>query len=188
VLEANSNLKQLFEDKREYKLEGCASFKVVHDDKNPFIIHTGDVLIKDIGTVFKVKYLPKNDTILVKVTEGLVQFYNSTSSGLTLKAGENGYYLKSSKQFFKTNSAADSSENRQNIVFNNITLEEVCAIIKKQFGKECYIENEAIKNCKINTTFTNATLQEVLDITTSTLGIWTVEKDNKLYFNGKACN
>lgn len=59
-------------EKREVYLTGEAYFEVAPDPKSPFIIHTGDVQIRVIGTKFSVKAYPEGDEVKVAVVEGKV--------------------------------------------------------------------------------------------------------------------
>lgn len=187
ALAAHSSLRQIAKGKREYKLEGEASFTVVHDAQNPFVIHTDEALIKDIGTVFKVSYLPKNDTVMVRVTEGIVQFYTQADEGIMLQEGESGYYLRSSKKFYKYGHLSDANAVRRMEEFDNVTLREVAARLSRDFQREIVFENETLKSCTYNGNFKDQTLEEILDIITETLGIWKKEKDGKIVIGGKAC-
>lgn len=187
ALEAQSSLVQISKNRREYELQGQASFNVVHDEKNPFIIHTDEALIKDIGTVFKVSYIPKNDTVAVKVTEGIVQFYTQSDEGIRLQEGESGYYLRSSKKFYRYPSLADSLVLLKSADFDNATLEEVAQKLSTDFNKTIVIEGEALKQCRIKVSFQQESLEHMLDIITATLGIWSRERDGKIVLGGKSC-
>ena len=89
------------EKTRKVKLKGEAFFSVKHDEDKPFVIETGDILVRDIGTEFNLKSYPENDTIEIVVTEGEVQFYTLSDEGLNLKAGEKGLYSKKNKEFYR---------------------------------------------------------------------------------------
>ncbi|MFN8437071.1 MAG: FecR domain-containing protein [Cytophagales bacterium] len=187
ILNPNSTLKLVEGTNREYILTGEAEFKVKHDAKNPFIIHTDFALIKDLGTIFNVKYIPHNDTICVSVTEGLVQFYSPTDDGIQLTMGESGYYLKSSKKFYKLVST-DCTTTRQSFIFEDQTLENIVLELNNKFDAKIKIETPAIKNCKINASFPNASKEEILEIITETLGLWKIEKNGEIILGGKGCN
>lgn len=64
--------------KREVELlRGEAFFDVAHDASRPFLVHSGDVAIRDIGTAFNVDRLP-NGGAEVSVMRGLVRVENGT--------------------------------------------------------------------------------------------------------------
>ncbi len=72
-------------DPRVATLErGEALFTVVHDDSDPFEVHSGDALLRDLGTVFNVRR--DGETLDVAVAEGVVE-YNPGRAAVTLRAG-----------------------------------------------------------------------------------------------------
>jgi ferric-dicitrate binding protein FerR (iron transport regulator) len=79
---------KVFEDTlREISLTGEAFFDVVRNEKSPFIIHTGNITTRVLGTSFNIRAYPENKEIQVAVVEGKVKV--RTESG----SGENGVCL-----------------------------------------------------------------------------------------------
>lgn len=73
---------QQFEDTlREISLTGEAFFKVVPNSKSPFIIHTGDVTTRVLGTSFNVRAYPETKEVQVAVVEGKVKVKATTIQG-----------------------------------------------------------------------------------------------------------
>ena len=58
---------------REVKLEGEAYFDVTKNPNRPFIVHTGGINIKVLGTVFNVRSYPADKTVETTLIHGLVQ-------------------------------------------------------------------------------------------------------------------
>lgn len=58
---------------REVKLEGEAYFDVVKNPSRPFIVHTGGINIRVLGTVFNVRSYPADKTVETTLIHGLVQ-------------------------------------------------------------------------------------------------------------------
>src|SRR5690606_2571328 len=54
-------------------LTGEAFFDVVKNEKNPFVIHTGTVMITVKGTAFNVKAYPGEKTVETALVRGLVE-------------------------------------------------------------------------------------------------------------------
>lgn len=59
-------------DTREVELEGEAFFDVIKDVEHPFIIRSGDLLIRVHGTSFNVRAYPEDNNISVSVESGSV--------------------------------------------------------------------------------------------------------------------
>ncbi len=62
---------------REVVLDGEAYFDVVKNPHRPFIVHTGGINIKVLGTVFNVKDYPADKTVETTLIRGLVQVTRS---------------------------------------------------------------------------------------------------------------
>ena len=58
---------------REVKLEGEAYFDVVKNPSKPFVVHTGGISIKVLGTSFNVKSYASDKTVETTLIRGLVQ-------------------------------------------------------------------------------------------------------------------
>lgn len=58
---------------REVKLEGEAYFDVTKNPSRPFIVHTGGINIRVLGTVFNVRSYPTDKTVETTLIHGLVQ-------------------------------------------------------------------------------------------------------------------
>jgi transmembrane sensor len=58
---------------REVTLSGEAFFDVTKNEKNPFIIHTGTIIITVKGTAFNVKAYPNEKTIETSLVRGLIE-------------------------------------------------------------------------------------------------------------------
>lgn len=73
-LNADSYLEynQDFAKGREVRLVGEAFFEVVHDSAHPFVVHSGDVSVRVLGTSFNVQAFPFEETMSVAVVTGRV--------------------------------------------------------------------------------------------------------------------
>lgn len=66
---------------REVKLEGEAYFDVVKNPNKPFIVHTGGIKIKVLGTSFNVKSYASDKTVETTLIRGLVQVTRESDPG-----------------------------------------------------------------------------------------------------------
>lgn len=60
-------------DIRRVELTGEAFFDVTRNERMPFIIHTGDVTTRVLGTSFNIRAYPENKAVQVAVVEGKVK-------------------------------------------------------------------------------------------------------------------
>ncbi len=69
----NLNTRKIFSgDTREVILSGEGYFEVAHNPDKPFIVNTGKLNVKALGTVFNVLAYPDEDNIETTLVEGKV--------------------------------------------------------------------------------------------------------------------
>lgn len=76
------------EEKREVYLSGEAFFDVKHAAERPFLIHTGNVITKVLGTSFNIKAYPGQPDVVVSVKRGKVEVRKNNEVMATLGKGE----------------------------------------------------------------------------------------------------
>jgi ferric-dicitrate binding protein FerR (iron transport regulator) len=76
--------------KRELTLSGEAYFDVKHDPAHPFVIHTGKLDVKVLGTTFNIKAYPGDSLMETTLIRGKVEvdFANDTHTAIVLKPSE----------------------------------------------------------------------------------------------------
>jgi transmembrane sensor len=162
LLYANSELiyDKIFEgNTRELKLKGKAQFKVFKNKNKPFIVHTGDISITVLGTVFTVTSFEKEKQISIKLFEGKVwvkseaSAVNKLRNDIYLVPGQELVYdkikgtavVKNFKLFGKIvavgNKDKDDPTMPENFkgswfMFNNQTLPEVFDQLENIFNSE----------------------------------------------------
>jgi ferric-dicitrate binding protein FerR (iron transport regulator) len=65
---------------REVELDGEAYFDVTKDAKHPFIVHTSNIDIKVLGTLFNVKCYAQDATIETTLLRGSIEVYNKNDA------------------------------------------------------------------------------------------------------------
>jgi len=83
---------------RKIKLNGSATFSVVHNPSLEFVIDVNNIHIKDIGTRFNVVSSPTSDTIFINVDDGEILVYDDFGSSKNASSGENVLYIRSNKK------------------------------------------------------------------------------------------
>jgi transmembrane sensor len=171
---------------RAVTLKGSGYFSVKHSEKLPFIIDAGPLHIKDLGTKFNVKAV--DDTIYVRVDEGVVVIYDNKGMQLTLHANESAHYVISSGDLKLDILAEDLKTKYQTIILDNQRLEDVVNILNKTYKVNIRIDNPELNNCRITTEFLNEDLDTVLTVISQTLEVTIIrEKNNGYLIKGMAC-
>ena len=169
------------EKTRKVKLMGEAFFEVKHEDENPFIIETDEVLIKDLGTAFNVKAYPESNIVEVIVEQGEVQIYTLSNSGLDLQAGEKGIYDKAIKKFSKLVKIDTNSLSYKTKVFsfNNTDLGSIVDKLNEVYGSKIRLANEALRDCHLTVNFNDDKLDNVIDVLAETLNLTVTRPDHQ---------
>lgn len=174
---------------RKIKLKGEAYFDVKHEEEKPFIIETEEVLIKDLGTTFNVKAYPESNNVEVIVESGEVQIYTLSDSGITLKAGEKGFYDKTLKSFSKiekidTNGLAYKTKV---FSFNNTDLQSVVEMLNAIYDSRITLANKSLNSCHVTVNFNNDNLDLVVEILAETLNLKVTRSKDEIILDGTGC-
>jgi len=199
AISLNSNSQLIYPDRfekrnRTVELKGEAFFKVAHNPKQPFIIHTGNATIKVLGTSFSVKAYPGKNTE-VTVASGLVQLYKVDSltgdtASIKLAAGQKGILpLTSNKpQLLEERLQPDDLFwADKTLIFNQTPLSNVFALLEKHYQVVIQVTNPAVYECRYSATFTNNTIDEILMMIASTYNFELTKKDSVYSLKGNGC-
>lgn len=189
----NKHSKIIVEDgfngkQRKLKLEGEAFFEVVHDDKKPFVIEAGGVLIKDIGTAFNVKAERKSDSVTVSVSEGIVDVCNGEKT-VQLMANQSVVYIRSSRTIMAIRNIPENAAAYRTKIFrfNATTLGEITAMLNSVYGPFMILENEDLAKCRITVEFKNESPETIVAIITETLGLMYENRNGQYIIKGATC-
>lgn len=166
-------------NKKEIILQrGEATFSVnSSDDSEKLRVQVGAVVIEDIGTVFTISAHNPLDSIVVEVVDGEILFHTATQT-YRVKASERGVYYPQ-KDYFELVSKV---KNLQAIEFRAMPLEQVTAMLAKQFDASISINSEDLRNLPISVTFDpNETIETILFIVSETLSLRVIEKSKNEY-------
>ena len=169
---------------RRLKLKGSAYFEVVHKEEIPFVVDAGKVFIKDIGTKFSVTSSQNEDTVFVKVDEGVVLLFDSIGAQIEIKATERALYIKSRKQIVTPKGSQVSGGK---VSFINASLGEVIARLSDNYKVSIVLENSLLANCTITTHFENEDIETVLTVISETLGLSFEKSGDSYILKGEVC-
>jgi transmembrane sensor len=176
---------------REIFLSGEAYFDIKHDPKKPFLVHTGKIVTKVLGTTFDIKAYPGDESIKVTVTRGKVQVLNENKSLGLITANQQISFSRKTEEYVEksVDSKVVVAWKPEEIAFNDITMAEAAKRIELRFGTSVEFINPAIKNCRVTATFSDDDmLEEILTVicgvTRSDFSI----QNNKISINGKGCS
>ena len=160
------------QDVREVYLEGEAFFDVAPNPDRPFIVRTGNISTKVLGTSFNIRTYPEEEAVKVAVVTGKVMVESKTEAKdqqanqpILLKPSEMVTYDK--KKLTAEVAPIDIENiiawNNDILIFNNARFSEVVDQLERWYGVEFKIQRgEPIKK-GFSGVFENQSLEYVLE-------------------------
>ena len=174
-LNYGSSLKypQVFSDKtREVILSGEAYFDVAHNPKKPFIVRTGILNIKALGTSFNVLAYPDKNIIETTLVEGKVVLEHPQGNEDTKVIGmmEAGQHLKYN---IKTGTKLGTKGNLEKyiawkegkLIFEDTPITQVAERLSRMFNVDIEVTDN-VKDYTYTVTFVDEPLYQILDLMT----------------------
>jgi len=184
---------------RKVYLEGNAFFNVASNPKKPFLVYSGDIVTKVLGTSFTVRKNSASGNIEVAVLTGKVIVEKASRSKEAFDPATVGVYLTPNK---KVTFLPESEKYITGIVdkpvfieapepgafiFEEAALSEVIEKLEKAYGVEIRLENENIANCPVTADLSNESLFVKLEIINALLHTRSMVKDATILMTGGGC-
>lgn len=113
-------------DNREVKLDGEAYFEVKRNEKSPFIVKTGSIDIKVLGTEFNVSSYSESSNFEVSLLKGAVELVSkSFSSTYKMKPGEQVRFMSGKYVSSQINDMDYFKWKEGLLCFTNLPIEEM---------------------------------------------------------------
>ncbi len=177
---------------RNVTLKGEGWFVVSHDAKRPFIITTGDLRIRDIGTSFFVNTKTWGNTQEVILVTGKVEVYfeGRPGRGQFLFPGDKAEALADGRVIEKSVNRDPNflSWKTKHMEFSNTPLNEVVALLAKIYHVSIRVSDDRMSNCRITATFDNQSLESVLHVLKATLDLQIRNTGAGIELSGHGCN
>lgn len=174
VVTLNKNAELSYTDmpkqrQRAVTLKGEAFFEVTPDKEKPFVITAGQSTIRVVGTSFNIKTDDRYTEVIVRT--GIVQVTTEEES-ITLKAGE---------KITVVPDAGLQKEQQQDALYNyyvskificdNTPLWKLVEKLNEAYGVNIVIADKDLSNLPLTVTFSEESLDTILDILRQTLMI-----------------
>ena len=154
---------------RDVKLVGEAFFEVKRDKHKPFIVESGQVNVKVLGTRFNYKAFPEDSIMEVVLEEGKVKLSSKgadSEKGIIMKPGERAIVNKTTKHTTVSHGNVENfiGWHEGKLILDQSTLQEVAKRLERWYGVEVKIIDPDIRNYRISTTFENESLNQILSM------------------------
>jgi ferric-dicitrate binding protein FerR (iron transport regulator) len=156
-----------FIGERQVELVGEAFFEVVHNENNSFHVHTPNLDIKVLGTVFNVIANDDEDTEEIVLQNGKVDISTATGNQLAvLKPNEKLTLNIENQSFVKDEVEASqyTSWKDGQLVFRNENMQQVAHRLSRWYNAEVVVDDQMLKDYTFHATFIDEPLDEVLKL------------------------
>lgn len=202
ILSPNSRLRypsQFTDSARVVYLSGEASFSVNRQNRS-FLVVTGEMITKVLGTRFVVSAYDHNPKITVQVQSGKVSVYRADPdrnlgskevNGLILTANQAAIFEKSLHYLSKT-LVANPVPIRKKAVeldarYDEVPLPTILHELANKYGILIQFDEQNFKSCRITATLSNETLYEKLDLLCKTVSASYEIVDGQIVVSGEGC-
>ena len=173
---------------REVTLIGEAYFDVAHDSSRPFIIHTGKINIKVLGTSFNVRNYPQDkesetslikgkievslksrpdDIIILKPTEKLIiaKEQDELNTATKVKISNDNKVVLTTITYLRNDSlVAETSWLNDKMVFVNQPLDKIAIELERKYAINISFKDEKVKKYRYTGVFENVSLEKVFQL------------------------
>jgi transmembrane sensor len=184
VVTLNKNSSLIYPDKfkdseRPVTLNGEAFFKITPDKKKPFIIHVNDVTIRVVGTSFNVR--TENGRTEVIVETGIVQVMRKNKL-IELRPKEKTIVDQQDSVLVKETEKEQlyNYYRTKEFVCDNTPLWKLVQVLNEAYHANIVIGRDELKTLPISTTFSNESLDQVLEVIRLTFGIAVQKTQDKI--------
>lgn len=204
VLSPNSRLSypaRFADSARIVYLTGEASFSVERQER-PFLVVTGEMVTKVLGTRFVVRAFDSDRKYSVQVISGKVAVSRTEPNrasgsrevnGLILTANQAAIFEKDLHHLSKTLVAnplviqEKASSAGKDIRYDETPLPTILTELERSYGIPIQFDRSSLQNCRITATLTNETLYEKLDILCKTVSASYEIVDGQIVVSGRGC-
>ena len=140
---------------RSVTLEGEGYFDIVHDPTKPFVVNTGVLQTRVLGTAFVITAYKDDANITVAVSRGRVEVADHEHVIGTLIKNQQITFDKQRRVSAQQAIRSDSTMawTKQDMHFDDVTLAEAVSQLSNRYGVKVQFSNEQASLCKFTATF-----------------------------------
>lgn len=185
-LQPNSSIRYSADFKkatREVHMTGEAFFEVTKDAAHPFIIYTGEVITKVLGTSFNIRAYSNAPSVEVAVVTGKVSVRKATqtdklhpSDEVLLLPDEKAVFLGKESVLKKELITANTDEpvriwEKTSVSFDNVPVSEVIKVLNKSYGTHIRVETNELNSYVLKADFSDQNLPDILQMLEKSLNV-----------------
>ena len=173
---------------REIRLDGEAFFDVTPNAGQPFVVNSGALHTRVLGTSFNVRAYKNEETQSVLVATGRVQVQaKGKSLNVLLPNQMLTYQVQQGIAGVTTQSYEAMNWMRNRMAFNDISFKDLSAELGRRYRKVFVFENAALENCRFRALFNNLPVEKILQQLKFTNEFTYTVIGDSIYLEGKGC-
>jgi transmembrane sensor len=189
--------------KREVYLTGEAFFEVIKNDKKPFLVYSGDVITKVMGTSFRIQAYEGNGQVIVLVKTGKVAVFKQSDPDLEKKQNDNsleGVVLTANQQITLNEKQPEvlqaqveelpelpSVPELQSFEFDDTPVSKIFDMLEKTYGVQIQYDSQLLASCRITASLTGEPIKEKIQLICQGLGASYQIDNDKIIISSKGC-
>lgn len=179
---------------RELHLSGEAFFDVARDTLRPFLIYSGEVTTKVLGTSFTIRAYEGDSTVQVHVLSGKVSVVGKgeVRGQVVLLPNESAIVSRAEKTLARH---PDAKKPKEQEIWSNVSLSfkdapvgEVLDLLSRRYDVHFDLSDEDIRNCTITANFTDQNLPTMIEIIGKTIMAAYTISDDTISLSGDGCD
>ena len=173
---------------RQVNLRGEAFFDVKRDEARPFLIYSGKMTTKVLGTSFNVKAYPETEQFEVSVVTGKVSVMNESEKEVFVTPKQQ-VILENKSDILTINELPKNKTfywELASLTFDNTSMQEVVSNIENNFNVKIDI-SPPLKTCRLSGNFNQEHLSTILEIICKSIDAEYVMDGQEIYLRGEGC-
>jgi len=201
ILQKNSSIsypEHFGKKNRLVYLHGEAFFQIKRNPAKPFIVSTGTLMTKVLGTSFTVKSYDESASVEVQVKTGRVSVYEGAAShvvnrnGVILTPNQRIVFDKKSKKIELSivenpMMVIPVTETEHGFTFSEVPVKHVFSALEKSYGIDIVLENDSTDSCLFTGDLNGLTMFQQLDLICQSANITYERRGTALFVQGAGC-
>lgn len=186
---------------REVTLVGEGFFEVVKDPDKPFLVNTGKIVTRVLGTTFSIKAYKSDTSISVSVRTGKVTVYRTNErrqdrlasvAQVVLTPNQRAVFNNNEEQLVKTlvdkPIIISSKAELKTFEFVETPVPQVLKQLSEAYGVNMFYDAEILANCNLTASLNNQGLYQKLDLICEAINASYKITDGQIILTGNGCD
>jgi ferric-dicitrate binding protein FerR (iron transport regulator) len=174
---------------RQVNLRGEAFFEVKRDEVRPFLIYSGKMTTKVLGTSFNVKAYPETEKFEVSVVTGKVSVTNESNKEVFVTPKQQVVLENKSDALTINELPKDKTFYWElaSLTFDDISMQDVVDNIEQNFNVKIHL-NQKLRACRLSGNFDQEHLSTILEIICKSIDAEYIMDGQEIYLKGEGCS